>query len=126
MQRWDGGRPALNVEATAGLLEGGVAQADLARGVLELEVEEALQHLIADPDVARRSMRILSFLAARKVKERCAPLRYDHRSAVVRYGHLSAVVREPRNVFEKKGHEVGTSQRSPGDGLINARDPLDK
>jgi hypothetical protein len=49
------------VEAAAGLLEGGQAEAELARSVLEIEVEKALEHLVVDADVAQRSLLILSF-----------------------------------------------------------------
>jgi hypothetical protein len=46
-------RPLFEVKASAGLLESGRAQAQLARGVLEREVEEGLESLVGDADVAR-------------------------------------------------------------------------
>jgi len=78
--------PFFDVETAAGLLKGGRAQANLARGVFELEVEEALEHLVVDADVARQRPRLrnLSFLLARKEQERSVPFWHVHRSAVVR------------------------------------------
>ena len=54
--------PFCEVEAAAGLLEGGWAEAELASSVLEVEVEKALKYLVVDADVAQRSkLLILSF-----------------------------------------------------------------
>jgi len=58
-------RPFFQSETTAGLLESRRAKSHLLRGVLEREVEEDLQRLVADADVARRSIRILFLIEAR-------------------------------------------------------------
>ena len=71
-------RPLLQIEAAAGFLEGGRTQADLSRGVLEREVEEALQRLIADADMAW-AIRIFSFLAASQEYARSFPFRHVRR-----------------------------------------------
>ena len=78
--------PFFDVETAAGLLEGGRAQANLARSVFELEMEEALEHLLVDADVARQRtrLRIFAFLLARKEQERSVPFRHVRQSAVVR------------------------------------------
>ena len=77
--------PFFDVETAAGLLEGGRAQANLARGVFELEVEEALDHPLVDADVThqRSRLNIVSFLLAREEQQRCVPFRHVRRSAVV-------------------------------------------
>ena len=80
--------PFRQAEAAAGLLERGGTQADLPRGVDELEVEEALDSFVADADVARKMsrLRVLYFLRARIKQERSPHLRHGcrSRSAVVR------------------------------------------
>ena len=101
----------LQIEAAAGLLEGGRAQADLARGVLEREVEEALQRLVADADMAR-SIRVLSFLAARQEYARSPPFRHVRRSAVVR--------RAPVEESDRR-LEIGGWEASPAAGSEDRR-----
>ena len=71
-------RPLLQIEAAAGFLEGGRTQADLSRGVLEREVEEALERLVADANMAG-AIRILSFLAASQEYARRFPFRHVRR-----------------------------------------------
>lgn len=67
-------RPLFEVKASAVLLKGGRAQAQLARGVPEREVEEGLERLVGDGDVVReKEICIISFFAARKECERAPP-----------------------------------------------------
>ena len=75
-------RPSLDVEAATGLLEGGRAKARRARGVLEIEVEEALEYFVVDSDVMRQRSRlcIFSLLGARKEQGRFLAVRHVRRS----------------------------------------------
>ena len=90
------GRPFLDAAPPAGLLEGRRAQAKLARSAFEIEMEEALEHLVGDADVARQRsrLRVLSFLLARKVQERSLAFRHVRRSAVVRCRTAIGLLRE--------------------------------
>jgi hypothetical protein len=87
MLRLDGGiRPAHYVVAAASLLEGGLTQSDLARSLLEREVEEVLEILVFDEDVAhQRSIRVrISFLAPRGEYASCPSFRHAGESVVLR------------------------------------------
>ena len=104
------------MEAAAGLLEGSYAEAELARSVLEVEVEKALEYLVVDADVAQRSkFRILFFRGARKEPNRSPPFWHVWRSR-------SAVVHQVE-VEERSGREPGdASDTRAGDRSLSNSD----
>ena len=76
--------PSLYMKAAAGLLERGWTKAHFVRSVFKREVEKGRQRLVADADMARRCVRILSFLETRQEQARPFHLWHVHRSTVRR------------------------------------------